>query len=84
MEQSSCPPLKPYLSLVGELSRRYPTLNYLTSFIQKRREHGSHNQYPIGCSVLEFHNTGVKKITFSSYSSKTDIQGRELKNYLSS
>lgn len=83
MEQPFFPPLKPYLSQVGELSRRYPSLSHLTSFIQKQREHGSCNQYPTGCSVLEFHENGVKHISFSSYSSGIDMQGEKLANYLS-
>lgn len=71
-----------YLSIVGELSHRYPTLSYLRSFIEKKREHGSH-QFPIGCSVLEFHENDVRYITFSSCSSKTDTQGQALEKYLS-
>jgi hypothetical protein len=84
MERSACPPPNTYLSLVGELSPRYPTLGYLTSFIQRQREHGSSNQFPIVCSVLEFDENGVKHINFSSYCLKTDIQGRTLEKYLSS
>lgn len=83
MEHSFYPSTNSYLSFVDKLSGRYPTLRYLTSFTEKQREHGSDYQFPIGCSVLEFHEAGVKHLTFSSYSTKMDVHGRTLERYLS-
>lgn len=77
-------PYESYLSLVFEMSRRYPTLNYLTSLVQKQRSKGSYAQHPVGCSVLEFHKNGVKSIEFNSSSTGTDAQGTKLAKYLSS
>lgn len=84
MNTSIHPPFKSYLSLVRELSHRYPTLSYLTSFIQKQRSNYSHDHHPVGCSVLEFHESGVKHIELNSYSTGTDIQCTKLAQYLSS
>lgn len=84
MDHKSYPGQMSYLALVKEMTRRYPSLGHLVSFIEKQREHESSTHYPTACSVLEFHETGVKKISFSSFTSGIDSQGRRLHDYLTS
>lgn len=61
------PPTKssdaPYLQLVNDLTYRYPVLNYLNYFIQKRASISA-PLYPVRAAVLEFTESQVTRIDF--------------------
>lgn len=54
------PQKTPYLQLVNDLTYRYPVLNYLNFFVQKKSQTRT-PLYPVRCAVLEFHTDAVHR-----------------------